>query len=37
MFLTACVGKEKEGVPAELLNLLDFTVEIPQLGITRYN
>ena len=26
------LGKEKEGVPIELLNQVDFCVEIPQFG-----
>ncbi|KAI9277942.1 hypothetical protein BC943DRAFT_298425 [Umbelopsis sp. AD052] len=29
------LGKEKEGVPAHLLQMLDHTIEIPQFGITR--
>jgi len=29
------LGKEREGVPAELLNLVDECIEIPQLGIIR--
>jgi len=29
------LGAEKEGVPADLLQLLDATVEIPQLGVVR--
>jgi tRNA G18 (ribose-2'-O)-methylase SpoU len=29
------LGAEKEGVPADLLALLDATVEIPQLGVVR--
>ncbi len=29
------LGKEKEGVPIELLNLVDVCVEIPQFGIIR--
>ncbi|ORX62740.1 hypothetical protein DM01DRAFT_1403192 [Hesseltinella vesiculosa] len=29
------LGKEKEGVPAHLLRLLDQCIEIPQYGITR--
>jgi tRNA guanosine-2'-O-methyltransferase len=29
------VGKEKEGIPAHLLQMLDHTIEIPQFGITR--
>ena len=29
------LGKEKEGIPATLLGLLDAAVEIPQLGIIR--
>lgn len=29
------LGKEREGIPANLLQLLDQTIEIPQYGITR--
>lgn len=29
------LGKEKEGIPTEYINLLDKCVEIPQLGVTR--
>lgn len=29
------LGKEKEGVPAELLQELDLCIEIPQFGVTR--
>jgi tRNA G18 (ribose-2'-O)-methylase SpoU len=29
------LGKEKEGVPVELLNTVDQCVEIPQMGIIR--
>ena len=29
------LGKEKEGVPLELLSLVDMAVEIPQFGIIR--
>lgn len=29
------LGKEKEGTPADLLQLLDQVIEIPQFGITR--
>ena len=29
------LGKEKEGVPAHLLQMLDYCVEIPQFGVTR--
>ncbi|KAI9478551.1 MAG: hypothetical protein EXX96DRAFT_571334 [Benjaminiella poitrasii] len=29
------LGKEREGVPADLLQMLDVTIEIPQYGITR--
>ncbi|KAI7864646.1 hypothetical protein BDF14DRAFT_1987237 [Spinellus fusiger] len=29
------LGKERQGVPANLLQLLDQTIEIPQYGITR--
>ncbi|CEJ01490.1 hypothetical protein RMCBS344292_15515 [Rhizopus microsporus] len=38
MFPEKCVlllGKEKQGVPADLLQMLDVTIEIPQYGITR--
>jgi len=30
------LGREKEGIPAEYLGLLDGCVEIPQFGVTRY-
>lgn len=26
---------EKEGIPANLLSLLDITIELPQLGVVR--
>ena len=29
------LGREREGIPAGILALLDATVEIPQLGIIR--
>jgi tRNA G18 (ribose-2'-O)-methylase SpoU len=29
------LGREKEGIPPELIALLDETLEIPQLGIIR--
>lgn len=29
------LGREKEGVPVELLQLVDTCIEIPQLGIIR--
>ena len=29
------LGREREGIPADLLELLDNTVEIPQLGLIR--
>jgi len=29
------LGKEKEGIPADLLQILDYTVEIPQFGLIR--
>lgn len=29
------LGKEKEGIPAHLLQMLDHTIEIPQFGVTR--
>ncbi len=29
------LGREREGMPAEILQLLDCTVEIPQLGLIR--
>lgn len=29
------LGKEKEGVPVEVLDMVDFCVEIPQLGLVR--
>lgn len=30
------LGNEKEGIPAELLAILDWTCEIPQAGVIRY-
>ena len=30
------LGAEKEGIPMDVLRLLDSTVEIPQLGIIRW-
>ena len=30
------LGREKEGVPVELLQLVDMCVQIPQFGIIRY-
>ncbi|EFC46888.1 predicted protein [Naegleria gruberi] len=30
-----CLGNEKEGMPPELLSLMDTCVEIPQLGVLR--
>lgn len=33
--LVIILGAEKEGVPVELLNIVDHCVEIPQLGIIR--
>jgi tRNA G18 (ribose-2'-O)-methylase SpoU len=38
VFPVQCIlllGKEKEGIPADLLNLVDICVEIPQYGLTR--
>merc|ERR1719162_1591841 len=29
------LGKEKEGIPVAIIDILDFCVEIPQLGIIR--
>ncbi|CRL07401.1 CLUMA_CG020374, isoform A [Clunio marinus] len=29
------LGNEKEGIPANLLSLLDLTIEIPQMGVVR--
>lgn len=29
------LGKEKEGIPVELLQLIDVCIEIPQFGVTR--
>lgn len=29
------LGREKEGIPPEIISLLDATVEIPQLGVIR--
>ena len=29
------LGKEKEGIPSELINMIDTCVEIPQLGMVR--
>jgi tRNA guanosine-2'-O-methyltransferase len=29
------LGKEKEGVPVELLNIVDAAIEIPQFGVIR--
>lgn len=29
------LGREKEGIPPEIIALLDATVEIPQLGVIR--
>jgi hypothetical protein len=29
------LGREKEGIPADLLALMHHTVEIPQLGVVR--
>jgi len=31
------LGREKEGIPADYLGLLDGCVEIPQFGVTRYD
>ena len=31
------LGKEREGIPAELMHLLDHVIEIPQMGIIRYD
>lgn len=29
------LGREKEGIPPEIISVLDATVEIPQLGVIR--
>jgi len=29
------LGREKEGIPVELIHLLDECIEIPQFGVTR--
>lgn len=29
------LGREKEGIPPEIIAMLDATVEIPQLGVIR--
>lgn len=29
------LGREKEGIPVEIINLLDACIEIPQFGIVR--
>jgi tRNA G18 (ribose-2'-O)-methylase SpoU len=29
------LGREKEGIPPEIISMLDATVEIPQLGVIR--
>ena len=29
------LGKEREGIPVELLNVVDMCIEIPQFGVTR--
>jgi tRNA guanosine-2'-O-methyltransferase len=29
------LGREKEGLPAEIIRILDYTIEIPQLGLIR--
>lgn len=37
-FPAKCVlvlGKEREGIPADILSLLDYLLEIPQFGIVR--
>lgn len=30
------LGREREGIPAELMRLLDYVIEIPQYGVIRY-
>ncbi len=38
LFPEKCVvvlGKEREGIPADILQLVDVCVEIPQFGVTR--
>lgn len=36
MFLFVCIGSnEQQGIPADLLSLLDKAVEVPQVGIVR--
>ena len=29
------LGREKEGIPAEIIHVLDACIEIPQLGVVR--
>ena len=29
------LGREREGIPADMLGILDYTLEIPQLGVIR--
>lgn len=29
------LGREKEGIPVDLIHILDDCIEIPQLGVTR--
>lgn len=35
MFFFADKRNEKEGIPVELIQMLDYCVEIPQLGVIR--
>ncbi|KAL2233039.1 UNVERIFIED_CONTAM: putative methyltransferase TARBP1, partial [Sesamum indicum] len=29
------LGREKEGIPVEIIHMLDTCIEIPQLGVVR--
>lgn len=29
------LGREKEGIPADIIHMLDACIEIPQLGVVR--
>lgn len=35
MLQVLVLGREKEGIPPEIISMLDATVEIPQLGVIR--
>ena len=35
LFYNIIIGKEKEGIPQQFLNIVDQCVEIPQLGVIR--